>query len=87
MFNDLMDTIGFVSAQDPDVGAAMEKELARQREKGREQIQEKAGFVIHKLLYGYSRQCEKFFHSYLPAYHKPYLRYCVNKSFERNNQP
>ncbi len=31
MFNDLMDTIGFVSAQDPDVGAAMEKELARQR--------------------------------------------------------
>ena len=31
MFKDLMDTIGFVSAQDPAVGAAMDKELARQR--------------------------------------------------------
>ncbi|MCI9552591.1 MAG: serine hydroxymethyltransferase, partial [Acutalibacter sp.] len=31
MFNELMDTIGFVAAQDPDVGAAMEQELGRQR--------------------------------------------------------
>ena len=31
MFNDLMDTIGFVTGQDPEVGQAMEKELARQR--------------------------------------------------------
>ena len=31
MFNELMDTIGFVTAQDPDVGAAMEQELGRQR--------------------------------------------------------
>ena len=31
MFHDLMDTIGFVAAQDPAVGAAMGKELARQR--------------------------------------------------------
>lgn len=31
MFKDLMDTIGFVSALDPAVGAAMNKELARQR--------------------------------------------------------
>lgn len=31
MFNDLMDTIGFVSAADPDVGEAMRKELSRQR--------------------------------------------------------
>ena len=30
MFNDLMDTIGFVTGQDPEVGQAMEKELARQ---------------------------------------------------------
>ena len=31
MYNDLMNTIGFVSAADPEVGAAMERELARQR--------------------------------------------------------
>ena len=31
MFNDLMDTIGFVAGADPEVGQAMEKELARQR--------------------------------------------------------
>ena len=31
MYKDLMDTIGFVAAQDPEVGQAMEKELARQR--------------------------------------------------------
>ena len=31
MFNDLMDTIGFVEEKDPEVGQAMEKELARQR--------------------------------------------------------
>lgn len=31
MFDNLMDTIGFVSQDDPDVGAAMQKELARQR--------------------------------------------------------
>lgn len=31
MFNDLMDTIGFVSKSDPEVGAAMGRELARQK--------------------------------------------------------
>ncbi len=31
MFNDLMDTIGFVTGKDPEVGQAMEKEFARQR--------------------------------------------------------
>lgn len=31
MYNDLLDTIGFVSAADPEVGAAMQKELSRQR--------------------------------------------------------
>ena len=31
MYKDLMDTIGFVAAQDPEVGQAMDKELARQR--------------------------------------------------------
>ena len=31
MFNDLIDTIGYVSQCDPDVGAAMQQELARQR--------------------------------------------------------
>ncbi len=31
MYNDIMDTIGFVAAFDPDVGEAMKKELARQR--------------------------------------------------------
>ena len=31
MFEDLMDTIGYVKGCDPDVGAAMDKELARQR--------------------------------------------------------
>ncbi|MBP0988861.1 MAG: serine hydroxymethyltransferase, partial [Oscillospiraceae bacterium] len=31
MFNDLIDTIGYVEKCDPDVGAAMKKELARQR--------------------------------------------------------
>ena len=31
MFQDLMDTIGFVSLRDPEVGAAMGDELARQR--------------------------------------------------------
>ncbi len=31
MFNDLIDTIGYVSKCDPDVGAAMQQELARQR--------------------------------------------------------
>ncbi len=31
MFNDLLDTIGYVAEKDPDVGEAMEKELARQR--------------------------------------------------------
>ena len=31
MFNDLMDTIGFVAGADLEVGQAMEKELARQR--------------------------------------------------------
>ena len=31
MYENIMDTIGFVSNADPEVGAAMEKELARQR--------------------------------------------------------
>ncbi|HBN81863.1 MAG TPA: serine hydroxymethyltransferase, partial [Ruminococcaceae bacterium] len=31
MYRDLMDTIGFVSKHDPDVGAAMKQELERQR--------------------------------------------------------
>ncbi len=31
MYNDIMDTIGFVANSDPDVGEAMKKELARQR--------------------------------------------------------
>ena len=31
MFQDMMDTIGFVSQADPEVGAAMAKELGRQR--------------------------------------------------------
>jgi glycine hydroxymethyltransferase len=31
MYSDMMDSIGFVSKVDPDVGAAMEKELGRQR--------------------------------------------------------
>ncbi len=31
MYSDMMDTIGFVSAADPDVGAAMAQELRRQR--------------------------------------------------------
>ncbi|MBR1591976.1 MAG: serine hydroxymethyltransferase [Ruminococcus sp.] len=31
MYNDLMDTIGFVSQYDPEVGDAMNKELARQK--------------------------------------------------------
>ena len=31
MYADLMDTIGFVSKYDPEVGAAMGKELARQQ--------------------------------------------------------
>ena len=31
MFNDLMDTIGFVSGKDPEVGQAMEKEFGRQQ--------------------------------------------------------
>lgn len=31
MFNDMLDTIGFVSKSDPEVGAAMQRELARQR--------------------------------------------------------
>lgn len=31
MYGDLMDTIGFVSAQDPEVGAAMAEELSRQQ--------------------------------------------------------
>ena len=31
MFADLIDTIGFVSQSDPEVGAAMDRELARQR--------------------------------------------------------
>ena len=31
MYAELMDTIGFVKNADPQVGAAMEKELSRQR--------------------------------------------------------
>ena len=31
MYNDIMDTIGFVAAADPEVGEGMKKELARQR--------------------------------------------------------
>ncbi|MCD8054371.1 MAG: serine hydroxymethyltransferase [Lachnospiraceae bacterium] len=31
MYNDMMDTIGFVSQYDPEVGAAMEQELGRQK--------------------------------------------------------
>ena len=31
MYADLMDTIGFVAQSDPEVGAAMEDELSRQR--------------------------------------------------------
>ncbi len=31
MFHDLLDTIGYVTVQDPDVGEAMQRELARQR--------------------------------------------------------
>ena len=31
MYQDMMDTIGFVGKYDPEVSAAMEKELARQR--------------------------------------------------------
>ena len=31
MYQDMMDTIGFVAAQDPEVGQAMQRELARQR--------------------------------------------------------
>ena len=32
MYNDMMDTIGFVRAADPEVGAAMQRELSRQRQ-------------------------------------------------------
>ena len=31
MYNDLMDSIGFVKSYDPAVGEAMDKELARQQ--------------------------------------------------------
>lgn len=31
MYNDIMDTVGFVAAADPEVGEGMKKELARQR--------------------------------------------------------
>lgn len=31
MFKEMMDTIGFVTQADPEVGAAMEAELKRQR--------------------------------------------------------
>ena len=31
MYSDMMDTIGFVMQADPEVGAAMNQELARQR--------------------------------------------------------
>ncbi len=31
MYDNLMDTIGFLSKTDPEVGQAMEKELARQK--------------------------------------------------------
>ena len=32
MYKDMMDTIGMVNAADPELGAAMERELTRQRE-------------------------------------------------------
>ena len=32
MYNDMMDTIGFVRAADPEVGTAMQRELSRQRQ-------------------------------------------------------
>ena len=32
MYNDMMDTIGFMRASDPEVGAAMQRELSRQRQ-------------------------------------------------------
>ena len=32
MYQDMIDTIGFVQAADPEVGAAMQRELGRQRE-------------------------------------------------------
>ena len=32
MYKDMMDTIGMVNATDPELGAAMERELTRQRE-------------------------------------------------------
>ena len=32
MYNEMMDTIGFVRAADPEVGAAMQRELSRQRQ-------------------------------------------------------
>ena len=31
MYKDLMDTIGYVESVDPEVGSAMQKELARQK--------------------------------------------------------
>ena len=31
MYQDMMDTIGFVSQADPEIGSAMAKELARQQ--------------------------------------------------------
>ena len=31
MYENMLDTIGFVTGRDPEVGAAMEGELARQR--------------------------------------------------------
>ena len=34
MFEEVMDTIGFVSARDPEVGAAMEREMKRLRGNG-----------------------------------------------------
>ena len=32
MYNDIIDTIGFVSQTDPELGAAMGRELARQKQ-------------------------------------------------------
>ena len=32
MYKDMMDTIGMVNAADPELGAAMERELTRQRQ-------------------------------------------------------
>ncbi|HCR43487.1 MAG TPA: serine hydroxymethyltransferase, partial [Ruminococcaceae bacterium] len=32
MYSDIIDTIGFVSKEDPEVGAAMDKELKRQQQ-------------------------------------------------------